>query len=72
MAKPSPAPVTGTPTPAGPMCGNGVTGTCADPTQCCSAYGYCGTGCAYCCTSYFAGPKSALLTPLRSPQFCQL
>jgi hypothetical protein len=34
-------------------CGNGlvdgvVLGNCTNPTECCSIYGYCGTGCSYC------------------------
>lgn len=60
-AAPTPAPtlvpVTPAPTPAGPVCGNGVNGTCADPTQCCSVYGYCASDCDHCCTYYLSGPQ---------------
>ncbi len=61
-----------TPTPAGSICGDGVNGTCAESSQCCSTYGYCGTGCAYCCSFYFSGTKSASPSPWQSLRCCQL
>ena len=38
-----------------------MVGTCADPTQCCSKYGYCYNDCDHCCAYYFSGPHSAPL-----------
>ena len=58
---PAPVPATPAPPPLGPVCGNGVNGTCTDPTQCCSVYGYCSSDCAHCCTYYLSGPYSASL-----------
>jgi len=51
-AKPSMSPtVTGAPSvSASPStrCGDGVVGNCEKPTDCCSIFRYCGTGCSYC------------------------
>ena len=54
-----PSPPTAPAPPLGPVCGNGVNGTCQDATQCCSVYGYCDTGCDFCCTYYYSGPRGA-------------
>jgi len=54
------------PTPASPVCGHGNKGVCEDPSQCCSIYGYCYTGCDFCCTYYYSGPQGAVVSPMCS------
>ena len=56
---PTPTPAPSTPTPSAPLCGHGTKGVCEDSSQCCSIYGYCYTGCDFCCTYYYSGLQGA-------------